>query len=412
MTYRTYDPERDEAAAIRIWTECGWLKPDVGSDMLEAFRAFLACGDADVAQEKGAAECLVSTHAAFLRVLKVEVPFCVVSSVTVSRVLRQRGAAGTLLARVLARAAEAGDAAAGLGIFDQGFYDKLGFGCYPYLHRVSFDPLDLQVPRLERSPIRLSRKDIPRMVANIMERRPNHGMVRIPHPDFYRLETFEPENGFGLGFEDEDGRLSSHFWATAKGESGPYEVHWTAFRDFEGLLELLSAIRSLGDQVQGVIMREPYGVQIQDLLKRPFRNREIVSDGPFRNQMTASSWKQIRILDLNSVLEPLALPAGRVEFNLELRDPIERFLAKKAGWRGLSGSYVVRLDAGGSRAEPGSAAGLPLMRSSVNAFSRLVFGVAPASGLAATDELEAPEPLVRDLDEKLLLPRPEFVQLF
>ena len=34
---------------------------------------------------------------------------------------------------------------AGLGMFDQGYYDKLGFGSGAYSHRVAFDPARLSV---------------------------------------------------------------------------------------------------------------------------------------------------------------------------------------------------------------------------------------------------------------------------
>jgi hypothetical protein len=42
----------------------------------------------------------------------------------------------------------------------------------------------------------------------------------------------------------------------------------------------------------------------------------------------------------------------------------------------------------------------------VNAFTRLWFGVRPASGLALSDELNAPPELLDALDRTLLLPQP------
>ena len=40
-------------------------------------------------------------------------------------------------------------------------------------------------------------------------------------------------------------------------------------------------------------------------------------------------------------------------------------------------------------AEPGRDAGLPDLRASINAFTRLWLGVRPATGLSITDQLEA-----------------------
>jgi hypothetical protein len=52
------------------------------------------------------------------------------------------------------------------------------------------------------------------------------------------------------------------------------------------------------------------------------------------------------------------------------------------------------------------------MRASVNAFSRLWFGVAPASSLAVTDELEAPPALLDALDWLLCVPPPSLDWVF
>ena len=50
------------------------------------------------------------------------------------------------------------------------------------------------------------------------------------------------------------------------------------------------------------------------------------------------------------------------------------------------------------------------MSASVNAFTRLIFGVIPASGLAASDRLSAPPELRARIDQLLRLPRPNMVQ--
>lgn len=46
------------------------------------------------------------------------------------------------------------------------------------------------------------------------------------------------------------------------------------------------------------------------------------------------------------------------------------------------------------------------MTASINAFSRMWFGVHPASGLALTDQLEAPANLLARLEESCLIQSP------
>ena len=99
------------------------------------------------------------------------------------------------------------------------------------------------------------------------------------------------------------------------------------------------------------------------------------------------------------------LPWSSVSFNLQLKDPIEEFLEEDAPWRGIAGSYIVTLGPE-SKAEKGHRSGLPVLEASVGAFTRMWFGVRPASGLAVTDDLVGPEGLLKQLDEVLRLPRP------
>lgn len=414
MTYRSYNPDVDEKAVIRIWQECGWPDPNK-KELLKPFQDFLGGGTADVAEYDGEAECLVTTHSGSMNMLDTALPFRAVSCVTVGRRLRRLGAAGELTARAVMRAAEDGDALAGLGIFDQGFYNKLGFGNFPYIHTIALDPLSLKVPGLERPPVRLTAKDISRIDSNMSERLSHHGLVRIPGKALLGMNMAEAENGFGLGFEDKKGKLTHHFWAKPKGESGPYDIWWMVYRNYTELIELMSLIKNLGDQVYTVTLREPWGIQIQDLLIRPFRTREISGEGSFRNEMKAASWKQARILNMESVLAALRLPFGRIQFNLELTDPIEKYLSDDADWKGLGGSWTVTLAETGSSAtrnKNSGAADLPVMTATVNAFTRLVFGVTTAAGLAATDNLSAPSELLKWLDDHFRMPRPEMVCLF
>ena len=415
MIFRRYSPKQDEKAVIRIWKECGWLEMrDVSKKVLNAFRDFLECSEAEVAVVNGEAECLVTAHSAKITMLEEDLPLQAITSVTTGRPARCLGIAGQLTARAVMRGAAAGDALSALGIFDQGFYNRLGFAGFPYAHEVSVDPLSLNVPRLSRPPVRLEAKDISRMTANHEARHRHHGLVRIVHDGFLSINLMvEAPDGFGLGFENESGRLTHHAWIKPEGrENGPYSVLWLIYEDFSGLIELLSMFKSFGDQINMISFREPWGTQIQDLISRPFRRQELTKGSKFKNDVTAAAYQQARILNMEKTLAPLKIPRGEILFNLELTDPIEAYLLKDAAWRGLGGDWTIAMGEKGSRAERGTERGLPLMKASVNTFTRLVFGVSPASGLAGTGDLRAPAELLADLDRRLLLPIPDMEQDF
>jgi hypothetical protein len=154
-------------------------------------------------------------------------------------------------------------------------------------------------------------------------------------------------------------------------------------------------------------MREPQGIQLQDLFLHPFRSRVATRGSNFETSMRASAYWQIRILDLPGCLAHTHLSAGPVRFNLRLTDPIAASLDDEAPWRGVGGDYVVTLGPT-SHAELGMDETLPTLSARVGAFSRMWLGVRPASGLAYTDELVGPAELLEQLDAVLRLPEPRF----
>lgn len=95
-------------------------------------------------------------------------------------------------------------------------------------------------------------------------------------------------------------------------------------------------------------------------------------------------------------------PRGGSTFQLK----IDHALGEDAQWRGVAGDYVVTLGPS-SRAEQGSDDALPTLSASVNAFTRMWLGVRPATGLAVTDNLAGPPPLLEALDPVLRLPDPK-----
>jgi hypothetical protein len=168
----------------------------------------------------------------------------------------------------------------------------------------------------------------------------------------------------------------------------------------------MALLKSLGDQVRLVCMNEPPGIQLQDLIDRPFQLRVATEKSRFENAMRADAWWQMRVLDLPGCLARTRLPWADLRFNLRLTDPLETLLDDTEPWRGVAGDYRVTL-AASSAAERGADPSLPTLTASVNVFTRLWLGVRPATGLAVTDELSGPPELLQQLDWTLRLPDPK-----
>ena len=402
MIIRRYDHERDRDSLIRVHREVGWLGE--GKEKEQLFDTFILASRGFVAELDGAAECGVLMNSGSMRYQQRELPFVAVGAVTTSRVARRQGLAGRATATALADAALRGAAVAGLSMFDQGFYDLLGFGTMGYEHWVTFDPATLRVPVRPRPPARITPDDAEAAHSGRLRRLRPHGGVSLDHLNLTRGGMSEADNGFGLGYRVGE-RITHHFWAEAKGESGPYEVWWLAYESTDQMLELLGLLHNLADQVLHVWLQEPPQIQLQDLLEWPFRHRARSRRAEHEHRMWCDATYQVRILDLPACI---AAVEARTElaFNLELHDPVVRFLPED-GWRGISGEYRVRLGASSS-AEPGSDPGLPTLRAGVGAFSRVWLGVRPAVSVAVTDDLSAPPELLADLDAALALPVPHF----
>ncbi len=406
MEYRVYDEARDREAVHRIWREVGWIEP--GNDRhAQGLDFFLSAGRALVADVGGGAECLASTAIGDIRYLGESLPFSCVTAVTTSHVARKRGLAARLTAEAVAADAAEGALVSGLGMFEQGYYDRLGFGSGGYGHWLYFDPAHLTVDVKPALPHRITADDWQAVHASRAQRLRAHGTCNLP-PEFTRAEMTWSKNGFGLGYNRGDGeKLSHHLWIEAEGgEAGPYRVLWLAYRDAGQFLELMALLKSLGDQVRLVRIIEPPGIQMQDLLRRPLQLRNATQKSKFENTMRAVAYWQMRILDVPACLAQTRLPSGEVQFNLTLSDPIESLLEEDAPWRGVAGEYAVTLGPS-SGAEPGRDASRPTLTASVNAFTRMWLGVRPASGLAVTDDLKAPPELLEALDVILRLPDPK-----
>lgn len=405
MDIAPFDKQRDLPAVKRIWNEVGWIGPDDETHLED----FIDESDCVVFRVEGEAECAVLCADGDLRFAQSldthqDLSMCAVTGVTTSRVARKLGAAKRLTARSLAKHGEAGMDVSVLGMFDQGFYDKVGFGTGSYQHQFEFDPSKLRIDRDFRPPKRLTGDDWQAVHIAMCSRMRGHGGSVLSPAGMVKAEMKWTEKPIGLGyFDGPDGELSHFFWGEAKGEHGPYSLNFVAYQNADQLFELLALMKSLGDQVGLMRMAEPPEIQFQDLLEQPFRNGRLTKGSNFAARHNTVAYWQMRILNLESCLAKTQLQAEAVRFNLEIEDPAVEFLDGTHNWAGVSGNYVVTLG-NQSAAEPGSSANLPTLKTTVGAFSRMWFGVRPASSLALTDHFEAPPQLLGDLDLAVRLP--------
>ncbi len=406
METRAYDPDLDFDAVARIWREVGWI--DAGDDKHEeGLRVFAEQYTGLVADLGGTPECYVATGAGTISYTTQELPLSVVTAVTTSHVARRQGLAKRLTAQSIANAAVSGAAVSALGMFDQGFYNKLGFGTGPYEYWHSFDPAALRVSAVARPPQRLSMDDWAIIHESRLRRHRGHGSCNIDSPAATQAEMHWASNGFGLGYADgPDGAITHHVWFSAKEmEYGPLNAWWIAYQTPEQFLELMALIGNLGDSIHLVRMREPVGIQIQDLVDQPFRRNRISQKSSYENRTRAAAYWQMRMCDVAACVAATKVAGDSVRFNLALTDPIEDLLDSDSSWRGVAGNYVVTFGPESS-AVVGEDSSLQTLEAGVGAFTRLWLGVRPATGLTVTDSLAAPAGLLNRLDGVLRLPTP------
>lgn len=393
-------------AIFRIWQEVGWISW-TAPGLRDSFSHFLRDSTGYVGEIENRPESCVTTCPGKIRYLSQDLSLTCITSVTTSHVARKQNLAQHLTVHAIAEAAASGSSVAALGMFEQGFYNRFGFGSGPYNHVVSFDPADLRSQATYRPPQRLSSQDWQAVHASRLERARFHGGCTVDPAGNTRWRMEQLKQGFGLGYFDGPGdSLSHHLWFDVEDfRNGPYTVQWLACQSPKQLLELLTLLQGFGDQVRLVRMTEPPGIQLQDLINKPISHLLLSKDARFEQGIRSISPAQDRILDLASCLSKTQLPCAPLRFNLHLSDPIEQYLDAKSVWRGCGGTFTVTLGEE-SAAETGATKSLPTLDASVNAFTRLWLGVRPASGLAITDDLSGPESLLQQLDEVFRLPVP------
>ena len=376
-----------------------------------------------VSDINGSPECLVLSFSGDIDYLGEKLSFSCIGGVTTSLIARKQQLAGRLTATRIALDAMDGHLVSGLGIFDQGYYDKLGYGTGSYEYIAKFSPatLDVSPPAeqggskggsLHRIPIRITPEDWESVYQSRINRMRWHGSCNILLPEQTQAEMLWAKGGHGYGYKNDAGELTHFIFMDGLGkEQGPFWVEMMAFQSYEQLIELLSLLKSFGDQVHIISMVEPPGIQLQDFFTKPFLHRSITEGSKFQNLTRASAFWQLRICDLAGCMEKTHLSGETVRFNLHLTDPIEKYLDDDIEWRGVGGDYVVTLGEESS-AVLGNKENLPTMTASVNAFTRMWMGVLPASSLTMSGELSAPIELLGSLDRLLRLPQPKVDWMF
>lgn len=413
MKSRLYDPARDRDALHRIWGETGWLQR-YGERYVDVH---LAGSRTLVTDVRGNAECAVSTMPGTLRHLNSDIPMSCVTAVQTSRIARRKGLALRLASRAIADSLAEGAIVTVLGMFEQGYYNRIGFGTGSYVHRIGFDPAGIPIETPSRSPVRITSDDFEAVHQNRISAGRPHGACTILSPAFTHADMIAEahRNAFGLGFREKTGgEFTHHVWISPHGniEHGPYFVEWSAWSTRAQFRELMGVLRMLGDQVPMIYMRETHGIQLQDLADRPITRRRLTEGTKYDAHIRALANWQLRINDLPACMQRTFLPSRQtLKFNLNVSDPIANYLEDDAPWRGVAGEYVISLG-GKCSAEPGRDSKLPTLEATIGAFSRLWLGVRQASALAVTDDIKASPELLAQLDWQLCLPTPDVDWVF
>ncbi len=198
MLFRTIDMERDKEAVHRIWMETGWLEK--GKE--EAMDCFVEAGKGYVAEVHGEAEALVITAPGTIRYLEEDLTLCAVTGVTVSRIARKQGIAGRLTAKAVAADCAEGALVSGLSMFEQGYYNQLGFGTGGAETMVSFDPNQLILPVKARIPRRVTAGDWEAMHTACLSRLKGHGACNLTPSQLTKGAVKMGSDNFGLGYFD------------------------------------------------------------------------------------------------------------------------------------------------------------------------------------------------------------------
>lgn len=399
LKVRRYDPENDSSHVHRIWTDSKWIDDKEMYPVVDEYHreANVWLGEID-----GEVGTVVSTSPGGFNYDGKELPMTAITGVTAGLEFRRLGLAGMTTTKAICDAYDRGAAVATLGAFEQGYYDKLGFGNFSTDSFITFDPHNLNIQTKHRKAIRLKIEDSARMHTARLRRFKQHGSCDLHLPVTTKFEMGYHKDSISLGFET-NGELTHFFLGTLKGEHGPFRIEMFVFQDADQLLELLALLKTLSDQIRIVEMASPPGIKMQEFLRYPMRHREVTEGSEYENSTVAYSFFQARILRLEDCVVATSLEGASVRFNLSLTDPIERYLSPDEAFKGCAGDYCIDLGKSSSIDDKHQSS-LPLLSCSINTFTRMWSGARSASSLVATDGLKADSDLVGRLDRLIRFP--------
>jgi predicted acetyltransferase len=400
MKYRKFDFKKDKDAVYTILNEVGWVHDKKKDKYLNKFLPKANTIVMDIYEQ---AEVFATSSKGSIRYQEETLKLCAITGVSASLLARKQGYAGNLTATRLALDAEKGAEVGALCIFDQGYYNKLGFSNGNCENLVSFTPSTLKIDRKVKTPVRITEKDYKQIHENRVNRLPNHCAVTLPEYAT-QAELGDKNKNMGFGYFDDKGNLTHHIWLHGKGkEQGPLWVQWLAYENLDQLMDLLALLKSFEEQIMMIRMVEPAFIQMQDFIEKPYHIKAMTRKAENQNYIYTTAFWQLRILNLQKCLKKTHLNCEDFSFNLQLTDPIGKYVAEDVKWKGITGDYVIKLGKDSS-AKKGKQPNLPTLKASVGAFTRMWFGIMPASSLVYSDGIDASEKLLMKLDRAFLLP--------
>ncbi|NNF55585.1 MAG: sterol carrier protein domain-containing protein [Acidimicrobiales bacterium] len=386
-----FDFDRDMESVLRTWSEAGWWDDeDAQKEKISDF--FMANdGRTVVGLIDGSAECVVHRTLGTVRYDQQLLSLGCVSAVTTSRIARRRRLASRLTARTVAHLADEGCAVAMLGMFDQGFYDRFGFGTGAYENHAWIYPGALAVPAPYQAPQRFDLdSDSEELHEAMASRLSVHGGVVVGGERLTAAGMRVDDDVSIYGYRT-DGQISHFLAVVTTGEHGPDRITQWAYQTPEQCLELLRLVQEWGDQVDVVRLTEPVWLQLQDFIVDPgaqLRRTKGSQTGALR--IEADAWWQARIVDLAACVEAMGPVDEPFSVVVRIEDPVEPHLVNSGydgDWNGLDGTW--RLSFGATHTAERISDGEPIdLETTINALTRWWLGVLPASTLVAMGAFE------------------------
>ena len=284
MEIEQYDLERHKEAVKTMWVEAGW------GEFKESEQLFVETERTLVATVDGRPGAVSISSQGDMRYIDETLPITGIGAVITDLTARRQGLSSRLTAHRIALDARDGALVAALGAFEDGFYNRLGFGTGAYEYRVSFAPSHLKIDRRARPPQRLGTQDFARIHRARLARHRSHGGCNFHAPEYTRLDLNNDGSGFGFGYSDEAGELTHFIWLSGKGkEAGPFSVEQLIYQTWDQCFELLALLKSFGDQFHVVAMTEPPDLWLQDWLERPFFHRNLTKGSQYASKIAADA---------------------------------------------------------------------------------------------------------------------------